>query len=234
MKSFSGLLISESVSRSLSIWYQNCNVHLPRGHNGNCLAKLVILSREHPKRFELTVLRKRTHEFDGHPYLNDSDAQAMAYIPSFLEDRSILVKERINRLSGPAAFLIANFIIGIPFLCTFSEALYSSSSHHRARILIASVQTHWSPRRVPPVYKLSGPYIFRSYGRGVSCRLDLEHFSNFRGSVSAHSLHECSMDGFRWLPGFPRSSQHLLAILVLSVWLSAIYVRGTRPQSNGG
>jgi len=41
---------------------------------------------------------------------------AVAYIPSFLEDLSLFRKERANGLYGPTAFMIANFIIGIPYL----------------------------------------------------------------------------------------------------------------------
>ncbi len=42
---------------------------------------------------------------------------AVAYIPSFLEDRETFVKERANGLYGPSAFLVSNFIIGLPYLC---------------------------------------------------------------------------------------------------------------------
>jgi hypothetical protein len=45
---------------------------------------------------------------------------AVAYIPAFLEDRSIYVKERANGLYGPTAFLISNFITGLPYLCESS------------------------------------------------------------------------------------------------------------------
>ncbi|KAI9667870.1 MAG: hypothetical protein M1821_000689 [Bathelium mastoideum] len=41
---------------------------------------------------------------------------AVAYIPAFLEDRSLYVKERANGLYGPGSFMVANFITGIPFL----------------------------------------------------------------------------------------------------------------------
>jgi len=44
--------------------------------------------------------------------------EAVAYIPAFLEDRAAMVQERANGLYGPTAFLIANFFIGLPFLCT--------------------------------------------------------------------------------------------------------------------
>jgi hypothetical protein len=44
---------------------------------------------------------------------------AVAYIPAFLEDRATYIKERQNGLYGPTAFVIANFIIGLPYLCKF-------------------------------------------------------------------------------------------------------------------
>ncbi|MCJ1387170.1 hypothetical protein MMC18_000010 [Xylographa bjoerkii] len=42
---------------------------------------------------------------------------AIAYVPAFLEDRATLVKERANGLYGPISFMIANFLIGVPYLC---------------------------------------------------------------------------------------------------------------------
>jgi hypothetical protein len=44
---------------------------------------------------------------------------AVAYVPSFLEDRATFIKERHNGLYGAAAFQISNFIIGLPYLCQF-------------------------------------------------------------------------------------------------------------------
>ncbi|KAI9696339.1 MAG: hypothetical protein M1820_008181 [Bogoriella megaspora] len=41
---------------------------------------------------------------------------AVAYIPAFLEDRSLFIKERANGLYGEVSFMVANFITGIPFL----------------------------------------------------------------------------------------------------------------------
>lgn len=43
--------------------------------------------------------------------------QFSAYIPSFLEDRATFIKERANGLYGPTAFMIGNFLIGLPYLC---------------------------------------------------------------------------------------------------------------------
>lgn len=39
---------------------------------------------------------------------------AVAYIPAYLEDRAIYIKERQNGLCGPTSFMVANFITGIP------------------------------------------------------------------------------------------------------------------------
>ena len=41
---------------------------------------------------------------------------AVAYVPAFLEDRSTLVKERANGLYGATPFVIANVLIGLPYL----------------------------------------------------------------------------------------------------------------------
>lgn len=42
---------------------------------------------------------------------------AVAYVPSFLEDRATFIKERANGLYGATSFVISNFLIGMPFLC---------------------------------------------------------------------------------------------------------------------
>ncbi|KAF7189210.1 ABC transporter G family member 15 [Pseudocercospora fuligena] len=41
---------------------------------------------------------------------------AVAYVPAYLEDRATFAKERANGLVGPFAFMISNFVIGLPFL----------------------------------------------------------------------------------------------------------------------
>ncbi|KAF2858672.1 putative ABC transporter [Piedraia hortae CBS 480.64] len=45
---------------------------------------------------------------------------AVAYIPAFLEDRALFIKERANGLYGPTAFMISNFVTGIPYLFLIS------------------------------------------------------------------------------------------------------------------
>jgi ABC-type multidrug transport system ATPase subunit len=41
---------------------------------------------------------------------------AVAYVPAYLEDRATFVKDRANGLYGATPFLIANFLIGLPYL----------------------------------------------------------------------------------------------------------------------
>lgn len=41
---------------------------------------------------------------------------AVAYIPAYLEDLAIYTKERANGLYGPTAFMVANFVVGLPYL----------------------------------------------------------------------------------------------------------------------
>ncbi|OAA65760.1 ATP-binding cassette sub-family G member 5 [Niveomyces insectorum RCEF 264] len=41
---------------------------------------------------------------------------AVAYVPAFLEDLHTFQRERANGLVGPFSFLLANFVIGLPFL----------------------------------------------------------------------------------------------------------------------
>lgn len=53
---------------------------------------------------------------------------AVAYIPSFLEDRATFVKERANGLYGPTAFMLSNFIIGLPYLFVIS-VLFSTIAY---------------------------------------------------------------------------------------------------------
>lgn len=49
---------------------------------------------------------------------------AVAYVPSFLEDRATFIKERANGLYGATSFVISNFLIGMPFLCmTFTSSV---------------------------------------------------------------------------------------------------------------
>lgn len=45
---------------------------------------------------------------------------AVAYVPAFLEDRATFAKDRANGLYGAIPFMIANFIVGLPYLFLIS------------------------------------------------------------------------------------------------------------------
>ncbi|PHH66048.1 hypothetical protein CDD81_573 [Ophiocordyceps australis] len=53
---------------------------------------------------------------------------AVAYVPAFLEDRQLYVKEQRNGLYGAAELVISNFIIGVPYLFLIS-LLFSALSY---------------------------------------------------------------------------------------------------------
>ena len=52
---------------------------------------------------------------------------SVAGIPAFLEERSVFVRERLNGLYGPGAYVLANALVTLPFLfvCTLSFTLVS-------------------------------------------------------------------------------------------------------------
>lgn len=53
---------------------------------------------------------------------------AVASIPSFIEDLAMFRKERANGLYGPTAFMIANFVVGLPYLLLIT-ILFSSIAY---------------------------------------------------------------------------------------------------------
>ncbi|KAG9239110.1 P-loop containing nucleoside triphosphate hydrolase protein [Amylocarpus encephaloides] len=53
---------------------------------------------------------------------------AVAYVPSYLEDRASFIKDRHNGLYGAPAFMVSNFIIGLPYLF-FIAILFSSVAY---------------------------------------------------------------------------------------------------------
>lgn len=53
---------------------------------------------------------------------------AVASIPAFLEDKAVFQKERADGLYGPSLFVLSNFLVGLPFLLSFS-VLFSSVAY---------------------------------------------------------------------------------------------------------
>ncbi|EAU33481.1 conserved hypothetical protein [Aspergillus terreus NIH2624] len=45
---------------------------------------------------------------------------AVVYVPAFIEDRAVYVKDRANGLYGSTAFVVSNFLVGLPYLFLIS------------------------------------------------------------------------------------------------------------------
>ena len=86
-------------------------------------------------------LRLSTSQFSIQPFINAiffgsafMSFMAVAYVPSYLEDRATFAKERANGLCGPLAFTISNFLIGLPYLfliaLLFSIVTYFLTDFH--------------------------------------------------------------------------------------------------------
>ncbi len=54
----------------------------------------------------------------------------VACVPAFLKDRATFIKERANGLYGATAFMNANFLIGIPYLCPYHPPLNPNQNHN--------------------------------------------------------------------------------------------------------
>jgi hypothetical protein len=74
---------------------------------------------------QLTVL-KINALFFGSAFMS---FMAVAYVPAFLEDRAMFVKERANGLYGAGSFILANFVIGVPYLCACTPPCATGRPH---------------------------------------------------------------------------------------------------------
>jgi hypothetical protein len=69
-------------------------------------------------------LRLDSNEDSIQPFINAlffggafTSFMAVAYVPAYLEDYDVFQKDRANGLYGSAQFMLANFLIGVPYLC---------------------------------------------------------------------------------------------------------------------
>jgi len=76
-------------------------------------------------------LRLGSDQSDIQPFINAiffsaafMSFMAVAYVPAFLEDHSVYKKEESNGLYGAGEFMMANFLIGLPYLF-FISLLFS-------------------------------------------------------------------------------------------------------------
>jgi len=158
--------------------------------------------------------------------------EAVAYIPAFLEDRAAMVKERANGLYGPTAFLIANTIIGLPFLCKPSSIWFDNSSDCLG-LHISNVLAHESPSfsnrsRQLSANPLSGPRSSRVIGD-----LGLFNFSNLCSRVGSNCFCEWTLDDSRRFSRDPNCFERLLEVYLPPNRLSAVCFRGLGTKSIG-
>lgn len=148
--------------------------------------------------------------------------QAVAYIPAFLEDRAAMIKERANGLYGVTSFLIANVIIGIPFLCTTMLFFMTNHSFHLSPLLLDNLLAHQSPVWTSPVFQLSSHSHTGFSRRRIPRRPHLSRLSDFRCCPRTYSLCKWSLDDCWGIPCDSHCSQRILEVHILSIRLPAI------------
>jgi hypothetical protein len=124
---------------------------------------------------------------------------AVAYIPAFIEDLHLYKKERANGLYGPTAFMIANFIVGLP--------IHHHDSILGHLVLARQLPTHGS--RVLDLGNVAFPRPTRCGIPGSPSELPNPHL---RCRTRSHSIRQRSLDVCEWLYGATRDSECLLAL----------------------
>lgn len=159
--------------------------------------------------------------------------QAVAYIPAFLEDRAAMIKERANGLCGSTSFLIANTIIGIPFLCTqFPDIQLTISPNLRPfqhrHLLVKQLSS-----RSVCILQLCGDFISRSDRSRIARCSHLISFSNFCCGSRTHRFCKWIVDDCWWISGYSKYSQRVLEIYILPIRLPTLRILCSVSQSDG-
>jgi len=126
---------------------------------------------------------------------------AVAYIPAYLEDLAIYSKERANGLYGPTAFMLANFIVGIPYLFLIT-VLFSVVSYW-----LGGVPTECRGILDVGTLAIPGPFGCRVFG----C-VALEPHSYFRCGACGDCVCEWALDVREWVHGAARYAECLLEV----------------------
>lgn len=146
---------------------------------------------------------------------------AVAYVPAFLEDRATFIKERANGLYGSTAFIISNFIIGLPFLCKTrietpltkqptNPAKNKSHNLHpllRRRLLALQFPTHSLG-----IFHLGNVALPRPSCRRIPRRPRLLDLPELRHLSCTGGVFEWVVDVCRWVYGFTDDSESVLEI----------------------
>ena len=144
-----------------------------------------------------------------------------------------MIKERANGLYGPTSFLLANVIIGIPFLCTPLNNYGLISSFHLSSLLRDNLLAHQSPIWTSPVFQLSSHSQLGFTRCRIPRRPHLLRLSNFRCRSRTYSICKWSLDDCWRIPCKSNCTQRVLEIHFLSIRLPTIRLFGSRSKSNG-
>jgi len=139
---------------------------------------------------------------------------AVAYIPAYLEDHESFRKERANGLYGPTAFLLSNFLIGIPFICNLpptpkvSTTLTPNPTSPNSNPLLPR---HRLPLQLPPnpraLLPLRHVAIPRPPGGRVPRRANIQPHPGLCRSARDNRFCERALD-VRWrLPRLPQGAE---------------------------
>jgi hypothetical protein len=162
---------------------------------------------------------------------------AVAYVPSFLEDRAAFVKDRANGLYGSAAFMLSNFIIGLPYLCLppfpFSPLILSKltpSSPHLYNLLLHSLLALQLPAHSRCLLHLDNVAIPRSRRRRIARRAHVVHLPQFRRLSRPNRFCQRALDERRGILGSSNHVERVLEICVPLHRLSILCVPGHDDQ----
>ena len=143
-----------------------------------------------------------------------------------------MVKERANGLYGPTSFLIANIIIGIPFLCP-PNPNYSNFSHNLATLLSSDILAHQPSFWPQRILQLPRNPLPRPPRRGIPRSSNLLRIPHLRRLPRSNSLLKRPLDGSRRLPRHSHNPQRLLEIYLLPIRLPALCLFSFGKESDG-
>jgi len=142
---------------------------------------------------------------------------AVAYIPSYLEDHATYVKDRANGLYGPAVFMLANFIIGLPYLCMSPVGPQTTHSNNltspdRCDLLCHRLLAGKFPPNSGGIPHMDHVALPRSRSRRIACCPRLIHLPQLRNQSCFDGLRQRIMDVGGWVHGQPKVAERVLEI----------------------
>lgn len=145
---------------------------------------------------------------------------AVAYVPAYLEDYDVFRKDRANGLYGPSQFMLANFLIGVPYLCMpccifqaikTDKALVIHSCDHdvirRRQLLAYRVPIHRTS-----ILQTRHVALPRSPGRRIACGTPVIYSANLCRGPGDGGVRQWSLDVGRRFPRTATSAQRVLQV----------------------